>query len=387
MVKSTLIIGSSHLAYRVKSLVEGKGLEAMHLQNPLSEESENTINVIAKFLRTIDTARLAMIYVLHEEDEKNLETVIALMALQPGIPITTSLFNENIRPYLQSAHKKLFILNQAYVAASSFVEALYQPLSRKTENLLVEKKFKDPKPASDSLIKRLIGLFALIILLATVFFHFREGLSWLNAFYFVIVTVATVGYGDINLQNASDLSKIVGIVLILCSTAFVWLIFSLTIDVLIKKRVRHALGRKKYHFKDHIILCGLGRLGYFIAEELEQKGEKVLIIEMDENSPNAAYFRSRGMNVYIGNARTPRVLQDAGVTYARALISVVNNDYANIEIGLNARSFQPGIRLILRIFDESMAKTIKEKLNIHLTLSVSAIAETYIAKQLDEGLA
>ena len=69
------------------------------------------------------------------------------------------------------------------------------------------------------------------------------------------------------------------------------------------------------------------------------------------------------------------MLDDTNVAQARALISVINDDSINLEIGLNSRSFQPGIRLILRIFDEQMAKKIKEYLNIHLTLSASDIAD------------
>lgn len=199
------------------------------------------------------------------------------------------------------------------------------------------------------------------------YFHFSEQLSWLDAFYFVIVTISTVGYGDINLQNSSALSKIIGIVLILCSSIFIWLIFSLLIDRIVKRRAQRSLGRKKYNYKNHVILCGLGRLGYFIADELQKTGERIVVIESNQESASIEYFRNLDIDVYIGNARQPHVLQDAGTEHCRALISVINDDYANLEIGLNARYFQPDLRLVLRIFDESMADVIKEKFDIHLT--------------------
>ena len=56
------------------------------------------------------------------------------------------------------------------------------------------------------------------------------------------------------------------------------LIFSLTIDVLLKKRMQLSLGRRKYNFSNQIIVCGLGRVGYFIVEELLQKNEKVIFL-------------------------------------------------------------------------------------------------------------
>ena len=193
--------------------------------------------------------------------------------------------------------------------------------------------------------------------------------------YFVVVTIATVGYGDINLLNSSSISKIINITLILSSTLFIWLIFSLTVDRIIKKRTQLALGRKKYFYRNHVILCGLGRLGYFIAKELILRGEKIIIIEKDENSNYIDYFRSKNIDVYIGDARLPRILKNANVMHAKAVISVINNDYTNLEVGLNARSFDSNLRLILRIFDEAMSNKIRENLDIHLTLSMSAIAD------------
>ena len=136
-----------------------------------------------------------------------------------------------------------------------------------------------------------------------------------------------------------------------------------------------SLGRRKYNFSNHIIVCGLGRLGYFIVEELLQKNEKVIIIEQNENSRHIDYFKNLGAEVYIGDARLPKVLADVNVVQARALVSVINSDSINLEIGLNARSYQWDIKLILRIFDEQMAEKIKEHLSIHHTLSASNICD------------
>ncbi|MBL0052208.1 MAG: hypothetical protein IPP29_12215 [Bacteroidetes bacterium] len=63
--------------------------------------------------------------------------------------------------------------------------------------------------------------------------------------YFVVVTISTVGYGDFNLQNSTAISKVIGIVLILCSTIFMWLIFSLLIDRIIKKESATCIRSKE----------------------------------------------------------------------------------------------------------------------------------------------
>ena len=178
-----------------------------------------------------------------------------------------------------------------------------------------------------------------------------------------------------SLLHSSTLTKLVGILLLLSSTVFIWMIFSLTIDRIIKRRVQLSLGRKRYDHRAHVIVCGLGRLGQFVAEGLVARGEQVVIVEKREDAAAVHHLRSLGADVYIGDARLPRVLSDVGVRRAKALYSLVDDDYANLEIGLNARSFAPDLRLILRMFDEAMSRRVKEHLDIHLTLSMTAIAD------------
>ena len=384
---NVLIIGSGHLVRRVKKSVVARGYTVMHIGDviaAIAADPSSTIDTIAIALKDVDFASLSMVYVLDEKDEHNLEIVIALIALNPDIAICTSLFNENLRPHFQAAHAQLHILNPARLAAPAFIEALAEPIRRKEKKAVHVKAIKTAKRHADSFIKILLTSFALLIISATVFFHLYEHLSWLDSIYFVVVTVATVGYGDIHLRDSAALSKIVAILLILSSTFFIWILFSLTVDRLIKKRVQLALGQKKYRYRNHVILCGLGRLGFFIAEQLYYNDQKVVIIDNNEESPNTRYFRNLGIDVYTGNALLPGVLEDAGVKNASSLIAVVNDDYTNLQIGLNARSYQPNLRLILRIFDESMAKVLKEKLDIQLTLSMTALVNEKFSDLLPE---
>lgn len=376
--KTILVFGTGHLAYRLTIKLTAGNYAVIHTSaDKISSgnRSYSLIENLREYLATMDIEGIGMVYLVDEKDELNLQLIIALISLYPDISITASLFNENLTPHLLANHANVTILNPAKIAAPHFVAALYQPLERKAGTVTSGNTTKTKTAKKDNLIKKLMLSFLALITVAVAFFHFYEKLSWVDSLYFVVVTVATVGYGDINLVNADAFSKIFGVLLILSSTVFIWMIFSLTVDQLLKKRIMLALGRKKYRCKDHVILCGLGRLGYFIAEELLQNGEKLIIIEQDENGRYLDYFRQLGAEVYVGDGRLSKVLDDTNVAEAKALISVISNDSINLEIGLNSRSFQPGIRLILRIFDEQMAVKIKEYLHIHLTLSASDIAD------------
>lgn len=373
-----LIIGESHLAYRLKILLERKeNFEVLHTtieQINKKTDSEYILENIEYLMGGIDLFRLKMVYLIDEKDENNLQMIIAFISKYPGIAITASLFNENLIPHLQIRHKNLVLLNPAKISAPVFVETLNQKEPYKIQGDIIKPSNTFQLKHVLTLVQKLLMFFLAILITAVCFFHYYEGLSWINSLYFVIVTASSVGYGDINLVNSDTITKLAGIFLILSSTIFIWMIFSLTIDHFLKKRMQLALGRKKYNLNNHVIICGLGRLGYFIVEELIQKGEKIILIEQNEHAKHLEYFRQLGVEVYIGDCRLPKVLNDVNVTKAKALFAVINDDFVNVEIGLNARSLKPDIKLILRVFDEQMAEKIKEQLNIHHTLSVSAIS-------------
>ena len=386
--KIVLIIGAGHLAYRLKKYLSAEGYEIVNTsveQINVQSGSVSLIENLDNYIEKIDLDNVAMIYLLEDKDENNLQLIISLISLVSHVPITASLFNENLIPHLQKDHTNLRILNPAKIAAPAFVEQLYiqknnEPVFKNVLSNNISTIRRKP-----SLIQKLIIAFVSLLLAAVIFFHYYEKLSWIDSFYFVVVTAATVGYGDIHLANSTSLSKFVGILLILFSTISIWMIFSLTIDVFLKRNIQLELGRKKYNLKNHVIVCGLGRLGYFIVLELIQKNEKVIIIEQDENSNHIDYFRQLGAEVYLGDGRLPKVIKDVNIGEAKALISVINNDSLNLEIGLNARSHQPNVKLILRIFDDQMADKLKDYLKIYHSLSASAIADEKFYEILDNN--
>ena len=386
MKKNTvLILGAGHLAVRLKKYLQKNNYEILHSTIDIVNSTSESVSLVENlnaYLDDVDLSSIAMVYLLDDKDENNLQLIIYFISTYPQLRVTASLFNENIIPHLNIENNNLKILNPAKIAAPSFVDQLKIQIQSEApyasiiseNNIIVKWHF--------SLVQRILLFFSLFLFSAVTFFHFYELLSWIDSLYFVIVTAASVGYGDINLATSNAVSKLAGIFLIIISTISIWMIFSLTIDMLLKKRIQHAMGRKKYNFKNHVIVCGLGRLGYFIVEQLLKNGEKVIVIEQNENSNYIDYFRQLGAEVYVGDARLPKVMNDVNVIKAKALISVISNDSLNLEIGLNARSQHVNVKLILRIFDDQMAEKIKSYLKIYHTLSASSIADDIFFAEL-----
>lgn len=126
--------------------------------------------------------------------------------------------------------------------------------------------------------------------------------------------------------------------------------------------------------KDHIVLVGAGRLGYRIFGLLRELGEHVVVIERDSNNQFLETIRQEGAPLFVNDARQETCLEDANVPQAKSIILATNDDLANLEIALDARRIAPGIRVVLRMFDQNMADKIRDGFDIRIAMSQSAIS-------------
>jgi len=89
--------------------------------------------------------------------------------------------------------------------------------------------------------------------------------------------------------------------------------------------------------KDHIVICGLGRKGTLLANSFREQGERVVVIEQDDNNDMIGECKEHGSIVLIGNVADPYTLRRARVQRAKYLISVCGDDGINAEVAVNAR--------------------------------------------------
>ncbi len=130
--------------------------------------------------------------------------------------------------------------------------------------------------------------------------------------------------------------------------------------------------------KNHVVVCGLGRVGYRIVEELLAMGESVTAIEQDRGQRFVDAARAKEIPVLVGDARTREHLLEANVAAARAIICATDVDLTNLEAALTAREVNPRIRVVVRMFDPLLAKKLEKALDM-TTFSTTAISAPVFA--------
>ncbi|HLF94419.1 MAG TPA: NAD-binding protein [Planctomycetota bacterium] len=131
--------------------------------------------------------------------------------------------------------------------------------------------------------------------------------------------------------------------------------------------------------RDHFVLCGLGRVGYRIARELLALKESVVVIEKNRESALVEEMQDAGVPVLFGEARLRKNLELAGVAHARAVILATDDDLANLDAALTARELNPAIRVVMRLFDDTLATKVATSFNLPAISTSQVSAPAFVA--------
>lgn len=133
--------------------------------------------------------------------------------------------------------------------------------------------------------------------------------------------------------------------------------------------------------RGHIVVCGLGHVGFRVVEELRILGEDIIAIEQSEHDSFATEVRAMGISVHIADAKRDDVLEMVGVARAKAVVCATSNDLANLEIALDSKKLNPEVRVVLRMFDQRLAGKVGGALELDQSFSTSALSAPLIAIQ------
>ena len=208
-------------------------------------------------------------------------------------------------------------------------------------------------------------IYAAILLLLAVFmagvlgYRFISEYSWIDAFYMTVITITTVGYGEV--MPLDDGDKFFTSILILSSIFIVAYAISVITEYMLSKNNIGNLREKRIHkiiesMKDHVIVCGFGRNGKQAVEKLVDYNKPFVVIEknhevVDKYAEDILFVE--------GNASDDEVLQEAGVERASTLICALPSDADNLFIVLTARQMNPDLKIISRATEETSYKKLK----------------------------
>jgi voltage-gated potassium channel len=130
--------------------------------------------------------------------------------------------------------------------------------------------------------------------------------------------------------------------------------------------------------KDHVIICGAGRVGYRVFEQLQKLAVPMVVIERDDQKPFLAEIRAAGVPVLIEDVRAAGSLQRANVMKARAIVCATDDDLANLNVALDARKLLAGIRVVMRLFDDDLVEKTRVSFDAQ-AFSTSALAAPALA--------
>ena len=202
----------------------------------------------------------------------------------------------------------------------------------------------------------MISILLTILLVAggTVGYMAIEGWNVLDSLYMTIITLATVGYGEVH--KVSDIGHIYTILLICTGVGFFLYVAGAVIQFMVEGRVRILLGRRRLdrkisRLKNHHIVCGYGRIGKVICDKLHREHYSVVVI--DKNPELETTLDELGFVAVCGDATDESVLLRSEIHRARALIAALGTDTENVFLVLTARQLAPGLKIIARTGTEA----------------------------------
>jgi Trk K+ transport system NAD-binding subunit len=114
-------------------------------------------------------------------------------------------------------------------------------------------------------------------------------------------------------------------------------------------------------FNKHVVLVGLGHLGYKVLESLLNLDQEVVVIELNPNADLVNAVRNQGVPVIVDDANKESALKEAGIRKASTLLLCTQNDALNLQIAVKARAINSNLQVILRIFDQDFARAIRDQ--------------------------
>ncbi len=206
--------------------------------------------------------------------------------------------------------------------------------------------------------KGILLLIILAIISSGLFFIF-EGESLGNSLYWALITMTTVGYGDVPIH--SDGGKIISIILACLGILLYGYIAAVVVSIVMDSSLSGVFGMNKTKYKDHFVICGWTSLSDVVLSELLTENRQIAVITEEQDDVIIIKRKGEPKNVFpiYGDPSKNEVLEQANIKEASVVILSMEDDSKNLITALHIKEMNPKARIIVRTTRAELKKTMK----------------------------
>ncbi len=202
---------------------------------------------------------------------------------------------------------------------------------------------------------------ACIILVGVLGYELLEGFSFIDSLYMVVITLSTVGFREIH--PLSEAGKLLTMLLIVSGVGTMAYTAGRVVEIIMEGQIvgfrrRQAMEKRIADLKNHYIICGYGRVGHQVADDLE--AERIPYVVIDSRPEIMDELAAEDIPFLIGDIASDAILEKGGIKRARGLIASADSDAANVFVTLSARELNPKIYIVARSASKDSESKLKK---------------------------
>jgi len=395
--RRVLLAGVGDLFEEVGTALEERGAEVRRCEEP---DDESVRDALEDF-------RPGVVCLIADGDKLPLRLALLVRHLDEDVPIVATIFDESIAAQLEDAVPQLDITSLAEIAAPSLAGPCIREdlagvlpgvdgaLPQAVGDDLERHEYRPPgsrwaralftavfKPYDRSAALLFYGAMGLVLMLAVetggAMAVLDQGFP--DALYGSTKSLATVG-PNTAVQKGPGWFKLAMVLTMLLTLLSAACFTGGLIDRLTSRRLTGLVGLNAVPRRDHVVVVGLGEVGFRLCTALRECGIPVVVVSDDEEDESVGHARRAQLPIVIGRGADPVVLRRLSLGRARALAAVTPEDLTNVEAAMTARSLAPDLRVVLRAGDGEVAQETGSLFRIGHVIDVHRIAAALIASR------
>jgi voltage-gated potassium channel Kch len=393
-----LLIGAGQLADASVRALEAAGAAVRRLDEPSDREIREALG-----------ERVDRVVVISRFDHISLRRALVVAHVRPAISVLVTIFDRDVAAHLQGTATNVRVLSMADIVAPAFAGPCLDPelmsLVRRLSGTSgvgatdgrprhVPPTWSPPgharrlrgnleslaRPFDASariLVYGLLGFLAVLVA-ETLVTMLAERFSFVDAFYSVAKVTVTVGPSPAA-DRGEHWFKLFSSAVMLLTLGFAAVLTAGLVNRLLDPRLTGIVGRSAVPRRDHVLVVGLGQVGFRLCGLLRDLGIPVVAIEQNPDAKNVSRAKDQRLPVVIGSGTSQRLLRRLSIRRARALAAVTSDEVENIAIAVAARRLRDDLNIALRAGDGDATSETQSLFHIGVVRDVYRIAGTALA--------